>query len=130
MIHTWANPDGKQKIENTGPLTKKRMETIDEEVTEAAIDFLSGAKKADKPFFLWWNFTRMHIWTHLKTESQGKTGLGIYPDGMVEHDGQVGQMLDKLKELGLDRKHHRHVFHRQRRREVFLARRRHVAVPR
>jgi arylsulfatase A-like enzyme len=58
--------------------------------------------KADKPFFLWWNSTRMHIHTHLKKESKGKTGLGVYPDGMVEHDGHVGQLLDKLKELGLD----------------------------
>lgn len=102
VIHTWANPDGTQRIESTGPLTKKRMETIDEEVTKAALDFLERAKKADKPFFLWWNSTRMHIWTHLKKESEGKTGLGTYPDGMVEHDAMVGQLLDKLKELGLD----------------------------
>ena len=79
------------------------METIDEEVTaKHSLDYMEKAKKADKPFFLWWNSTRMHIWTHLKKESEGKTGLGIYPDGMVEHDGQVGQLLDKLKELGLD----------------------------
>ena len=102
VIHCWANPDGTQKIESTGPLTKKRMETIDEEVTKASLDYLEKAKKADKPFFLWWNSTRMHIFTHLKKESEGKTGLGIYPDGMVEHDAMVGQMLDKLKELGLD----------------------------
>ena len=102
VIHTWANPDGTQKIESTGPLTKKRMETIDEEVTKDALRFMTDAKKADKPFFLWWNSTRMHIWTRLKTESEGKTGLGIYPDGMVEHDGHVGQVLDKLKELGLE----------------------------
>ena len=78
------------------------METIDEEVTKASLDYLDKAKKADKPFFLWWNSTRMHIFTHLKKESEGKTGLGIYPDGMVEHDAMVGQLLDKLKELGLD----------------------------
>jgi arylsulfatase A-like enzyme len=102
VIHTWANPDGTQKIELTGPLTIKRMETIDEEVTKASLDYLEKAKKADKPFFLWWNSTRMHIWTHLKKESVGKTGLGVYPDGMVEHDGHVGQLLDKLKELGLE----------------------------
>jgi len=87
VIHCWANPDGTQKIESTGPLGKKRMETIDEEVTKATLDYLEKAKKADKPFFLWWNSTRMHVHTHLKAESQGKTGLGIYPDGMVEHDG-------------------------------------------
>ncbi len=102
VIHAWANPDGTQKVESTGPLTKKRMETIDEEVTKEALRFMTDAKKADKPFFLWWNSTRMHIWTRLKAESAGKTGLGLYPDGMVEHDGQVGQVLDKLKELGLD----------------------------
>jgi arylsulfatase len=101
VIHSWANPDGSQRIENTGPLTKKRMETIDQEVTDAAIDFLKRAKEENKPFFLWWNSTRMHIWTRLKPESQGKTGLGIYPDGMVEHDGQVGQMLQALDDLGL-----------------------------
>jgi arylsulfatase len=98
VIHTFA--DG--RIESTGPLTKKRMETIDEEVTAASLDYLERVKKADKPFFLWWNSTRMHIWTHLKEESEGVTGLGIYPDGMVEHDGHVGQILAKLKELGLD----------------------------
>ncbi len=102
VLHTWANPDGTQKIESTGPLTKKRMETIDEEVTAHALRFMTEAQKADKPFFLWWNSTRMHIWTRLKEESKGKTGLGIYPDGMVEHDGHVGQVLDKLKELGID----------------------------
>ena len=102
VIHTWANPDGTQRIESTGPLTKKRMETIDEEVTKGAIGFMQAAKKANKPFFLWWNSTRMHIWTRLKKESEGKTGLGIYPDGMVEHDGHVGQVLDALKDLGLD----------------------------
>jgi arylsulfatase len=102
VIHSWANPDGTQKIESTGPLTKKRMETIDDEITKASLDYLDKAAKSDKPFFLWWNSTRMHIWTRLKAESQGKTGLGIYPDGMVEHDAHVGQLLDKLKELGLD----------------------------
>ncbi len=102
VIHSWALPGGAQRIESTGPLTIKRMETIDEEVTKASLDYLEKAKKANKPFFLWWNSTRMHIWTHLKKESQGVTGLGIYPDGMVEHDAMVGQLLDKLKELGLD----------------------------
>jgi arylsulfatase len=98
VIHSFA--DG--RITDTGPLTKKRMETIDEEVTAKALDFMERAKKADKPFFIWWNSTRMHIFTHLKPASVGKTGLGIYPDGMVEHDGHVGQVLAKLKELGLE----------------------------
>ena len=95
-----SSADG--KIEDTGPLNIKRMETVDEEVTAAALDFMDRAVKADKPFFVWWNSTRMHIWTHLKKESEGKTGLGIYADGMVEHDGHVGQLLDKLKELGIE----------------------------
>jgi arylsulfatase len=98
VIHSFAGG----QIKDTGPLTKKRMETIDEEVTEKALDFMQRAAKEDKPFFLWWNSTRMHIFTHLKKESDGKTGLGIYADGMVEHDAQVGQLLAKLKELGLD----------------------------
>ncbi len=102
VIHCWANADGTQKIELTGPLNTKRMETIDEEVTKASLDYLVRAKKANKPFFLWWNSTRMHVFTHLKPESQGKTGLGIEADGLVEHDAMVGQLLDKLKELGLD----------------------------
>ena len=102
IIHSWANPDGTQKIVSTGPLTRKRMETCDEEFTKETLRFMADAKKADKPFFIWWNSTRMHIWTHLKPESEGKTGLGIYPDGMVEHDGHVGEILAKLKELGLD----------------------------
>jgi arylsulfatase len=102
VIHTYANADGTQKIEMTGPLNTERMKTVDEEFTKATLDYLEKAKKADKPFFLWWNSTRMHIFTHLKKESMGKTGLGTYPDGMVEHDAMVGQLLDKLKELGLE----------------------------
>jgi len=98
VIHSFASG----KIEDTGPLTRKRMETIDEEVNAKAIDFMERAAKEDKPFFLWWNSTRMHIFTHLKEESDGKTGLGVYADGMVEHDGHVGQLLAKLKELGLE----------------------------
>jgi len=98
VIHSFAGG----RITDTGPLTKKRMETIDEEVTAKALDFMERAKKANKPFFLWWNSTRMHIFTHLKAASTGKTGLGIYADGMVEHDGHVGQVLARLKDLGLD----------------------------
>jgi arylsulfatase len=101
VIHSWANPDGTQKIEQTGPLDKKRMETVDAEVTREALRFMEESKTEGKPFFLWWNSTRMHIWTRLKPESQGKTGLGIYPDGMVEHDAMVGEVLAKLDELGL-----------------------------
>ncbi len=89
------------QIEDTGPLNRKRMETVDEETLAGAIDFMERAVAQEKPFFLWWNATRMHIWTRLKAESRGVTGLGVYPDGMVEHDGHVGQLLDKLDELGI-----------------------------
>jgi arylsulfatase len=102
VIHSFANADGTQTIEDTGPLTRKRMETIDDEVNAKALAFMEKAVKNDKPFFIWWNSTRMHIFTHLKPESEGKTGLGVYADGMVEHDGQVGQVLAKLKELGVE----------------------------
>jgi arylsulfatase A-like enzyme len=101
VLRSRAKPDGTQEIEDTGPLTKKRMETIDEEITAGALDFIERQAKADKPFFCWWNSTRMHVLTHLKKESEGKTGLGVYPDGMVEHDGHVGQILAKLNELGI-----------------------------
>jgi arylsulfatase len=97
VIHSYA--DG--RIEDTGPLTKKRMETVDEEVTARALDFMGRAVEDEKPFFLWWNSTRMHIYTHLKEESVGETGLGVYADGMVEHDGMVGELLDMLDELGI-----------------------------
>jgi len=92
---------GKQKIEDTGPLTKKRMETVDEEFVGAALDFIERQAKADQPFFCWMNTTRMHVWTHLKPKSSGVTGYGLYPDGMVELDGYVGQILDKLDALGI-----------------------------
>lgn len=89
------------KIEDTGPLTKKRMETIDEEVLAKTKDFLDRATKADKPFFCWFNTTRMHNFTHVKKENLGKTGLGFYADGMVEHDALVGQLLDYVDQLKL-----------------------------
>jgi arylsulfatase A-like enzyme len=92
---------GKQVIENTGPLHRKRMETVDEEFLGAALDFMDRKTAAGEPWFCYMNTTRMHIFTHLKPESEGKTGLGVYPDGMVELDGYVGQLLDKLEELGV-----------------------------
>jgi arylsulfatase len=92
---------GKQKCVNTGPLTSKRMQTVDGEFLDASLDFIDRAHKAGKPFFVWFCPTRMHIWTHLTPDSVGKTGLGIYPDGMVEHDAQVGQLLKKLDDLGI-----------------------------
>jgi len=90
---------GKQKIENTGALSTKRMETIDEEFLAAAKDFIQRQQKTGKPWFCYFNTTRMHVFTHLKKESQGKTGLGVYPDGMVETDGHVGELLKLLEEL-------------------------------
>ena len=101
VIHTWPNADGSQKVESLGPLGKKRMETIDEEITQMTLDYLDKAAKSDKPFFVWWNATRMHIWTHLSPKWAGKTGLGVYADGMMEHDAMVGQLLNKLDELGI-----------------------------
>ena len=101
VLHCFADGKGGQTIKDTGPLTKKRMETIDLEVSKLAIDFIERNAKADKPFFCWWNSTRMHVNTHLRPESVGKTGLGVYSDGMVEHDNSVGELLDKLDELGI-----------------------------
>ena len=95
-----ASADG--KIEDTGPLTRKRMETADEEFLAAALQFMDKARKNNKPFFIWFSATRMHVWTHLKPESVGVTGLGVHADGMVEHDGHVGQLLDKLDELDIE----------------------------
>ncbi len=94
-----ASADG--KVEDTGPLTKKRMETVDEEFLAAALNFIDRKQNADTPWFCYFNSSRMHVNTHLKPESDGKTGLGIYPDGMVEHDGHVGQLLKKLDDLGI-----------------------------
>jgi arylsulfatase A-like enzyme len=92
---------GKQTIENTGPLPKKRMETVDEEFLGAALDFIERKSKESNPWFCYFNPTRMHVFTHLKPSSDGKTGLGLYPDGMVELDGYVGQLLKKLDDLGV-----------------------------
>ena len=89
------------KIEDTGPLTKKRMETVDEEFLAAAKDFIDRQHTAGKPFFVWFNSTRMHVYTHLKPESDGKTGLGLQADGMVEHDEMVGELLKQLDDLGI-----------------------------
>jgi arylsulfatase len=89
------------RIQDTGPLTKKRMETIDDETCAAAADFIDRQHKAGKPFFCWWNGTRMHFRTHVKPELRGISGQNEYSDGMVEHDMHVGQLLKKLDELGI-----------------------------
>ncbi len=96
-----ADGKGGQSIENTGPLTKKRMETIDEETLAAAKDFITRQSKGGEPFFCWWNATRMHFRTHVKEASLGKSGQDEYSDGMVEHDGHVGELLQALDDLGL-----------------------------
>ncbi|MFT5443252.1 MAG: arylsulfatase A-like enzyme [Myxococcota bacterium] len=98
VIHSYA--DG--KIEDTGPLSRKRMETADQEFADAAVDFIDRAHKADKPFFVWFNSTRMHVWTRLAKKWEGSSGYGLYADGMMEHDHHVGQLLGKLDELGID----------------------------
>jgi arylsulfatase A-like enzyme len=97
VIHSYA--DG--KIEDTGPLNVARMPTIDEEFLAAAKDFIERQHKADKPFFVWFNTTRMHVFTHLKPDSVGKTGKGIEADGMAEHDGMIGELLKQLDDLGI-----------------------------
>ncbi len=97
VIHSFA--DG--RIEDTGPLTKKRMETIDEEINESTLDFIDRAHKEGKPFFVWWNSTHMHFRTHVKKEYEGRSGQGFYNDAMVYHDDLVGVLLKKLDDLGI-----------------------------
>ena len=97
VIHSYA--DG--RIEDTGPLTKKRMETVDDETSDAALDFILRQVQADKPFFVWWSGTRMHFRTHVKEELRGISGQDEYSDGMVEHDMHIGKFLEALDELGI-----------------------------
>jgi arylsulfatase len=101
VLRCKANGLGGQTIEDTGPLTKKRMETIDEETGASAQDFVRRQVSAGSPFFCWWNATRMHFRTHVKAEHRGISGQDEYSDGMVEHDAQVGEMLKLLDELGI-----------------------------
>jgi arylsulfatase A-like enzyme len=102
VLHCWADGKGGQKIENTGPLTKKRMETIDDETTAAALTFIDKAHKEGKPFFVWYNTTAMHFRTHCADKHKGKSGgQGDYNDVMVAHDEHIGEMLNKLDELGI-----------------------------
>ncbi len=113
VLHSWATEKddateeprwgrvGKQKVEDTGALTKKRMETIDDEVTGKALDFIDRAHKAGKPFFVWYNTSAMHFRTHCAGKHEGKSGQGFYNDVMVAHDENIGRMLGKLDELGI-----------------------------
>jgi arylsulfatase len=103
VIHSWANGDGTQRIEDTGALTRERMKTIDEEVLPEALRFMGDAKDNDTPFFVWFNTTHMHFRTHIKDGSRGKAGRwqSEYHDVMCDHDELVGQILDYLDEHGL-----------------------------
>jgi len=101
VLHCHADGKGGQTIENTGPLTKKRMETIDDETTELALAFIDKNHKEGKPFFLWYNTTAMHFRTHVADKHRGKSGQGDYNDVMVAHDEHIGEMLNKLDELGI-----------------------------
>src|SRR6267143_2109831 len=101
VLHCLSDGKGGQTVVDTGPLTKKRMETIDEEITDDALGWMEKQAKADKPFFLWYNSTAMHFRTHLAEKNLGKSGQDPYSDRMVVHDEQIGQMLDKLDELGI-----------------------------
>ena len=115
VLHCWASTTdnttvdprfgkiGRQKIEDTGPLTKKRMETIDDETSAAAIDYMKRQQASGKPFFVWYNATRMHLRTHVRTEHRGKYkhGDSEYIDGMIEHDNTVGDLLKALDDMGI-----------------------------
>jgi len=101
VIHSWAQADGTQKIKDTGPLTKKRMETVDDETSDRAIAFIKEQQKAGKPWFVWWSGTRMHFRTHVKDELRGISGQDEYSDGMIEHDMHIGKFLKVLDELGI-----------------------------
>jgi arylsulfatase len=131
VIHSWANADGTQRIEDTGPLTKERMKTIDDEVVPEALRFMTDAKESDTPFFVWLNTTHMHFRTHLKDGSRGQgRPLAV---GVPRHDGRprrAGRSCSTfLDEPGPRREHDRHVLDRQRPAHEHLARRRDDAVP-
>ena len=99
VLHSRSDGKGGQTIEDTGALTRKRMETVDDEIFAAAGKFIDTSVADKKPFFVWFNTTRMHVWTRLKKSAEGRTGIGIYPDGMVEHDDMVGALLKQLEDL-------------------------------
>lgn len=101
ILHCKADGKGGQTIKDTGPLTKKRMETVDEETLAMAKDFIKRQQSSGKPFFCWWNATRMHFRTHVKAENRGISGQDEYSDGMVEHDRHVGELLKLVDDLGL-----------------------------
>jgi arylsulfatase A-like enzyme len=106
VIHSWANADGTQRIEDTGPLTKKRMETVDDETSDRAMEFIREQEAAGKPWFVWWSGTRMHFRTHVSDERMAwckdqYPNADEYTCGLVEHDMHIGRFLDLLDELGI-----------------------------
>jgi arylsulfatase A-like enzyme len=103
VMHSWANGDGTQRVEDTGPLTKKRMETVDDEFLAATTGFIKDQVEAEKPFFVWFNATHMHFRTHVKPESKGQAGRwqSEYHDTMIDHDALVGDLLTLLDDLGI-----------------------------
>jgi arylsulfatase A-like enzyme len=101
VLHCLSDGRGGQTVVDTGPLTKKRMETIDEEITDRALAWMEKQAKEEQPFFLWYNSTAMHFRTHVAEKNLGKSGQDPYSDRMVVHDEQIGMMLDKLDELGI-----------------------------
>ena len=120
---------GKQTIEDTGPITRKRMETVDDEFLAGTLDFMERAVKAQKPFFIWHNSTRMHCWTRLSPKYQDKTGYGLYADGMAAARRYRRRPAPEARRPGHRRQHDRRLLHRQRRREVHLAGRRGHPLP-
>ena len=103
VIRSWANDDGTQRIEDTGPLTRERMETCDEEFRDAALDFIGRQQDAGQPWFVWFNSTHMHFRTHVKPSSKGRAGRwqSEYHDTMLDHDDVVGDLLDALDDMDL-----------------------------
>ena len=103
VLHSWANPDGSQRIENTGPLTKKRQETCDDEFLVEAKRFIRDAVASGEPFFVWFNTTHMHFRTHARPQDVGRSGRwqSEYHDVMIYHDECIGEMLNLLDELGV-----------------------------
>ncbi|WNO11436.1 arylsulfatase [Teredinibacter sp. KSP-S5-2] len=108
VIESYATADGGQKVKDTGPLTRERMKVFDEEILARSLGFMERAKKSNKPFFIWHASSRMHVYTHLKKESRHlatpiSSEEDLFGSGLMEHDGHVGQLLDKLKQLGMDK---------------------------
>ncbi|GGJ07402.1 arylsulfatase [Neoroseomonas lacus] len=101
VIKSFANPDGTQRIENTGPLTRERMQTVDDEFLAAAMDFMDRKHRANEPMFVWCNATRMHFRTHVPPTFRGRSGLNEYADGMLQHDEWVGKILKKIDDMGI-----------------------------